>query len=133
MATHSSIHVWKILWTENPGRLQFMGSQWVRQAWETKHTHTSQTDILNSDDISFEHLYYIFSLWIIVSRIQKILEYYCLLFRHLLIFEHALNAYILLVQEKEKCYIWKHFDPIIFFSFLSGEILYHLWHFISSI
>ena len=27
MATHSSIHAWKILWTEEPGGLQSMGSQ----------------------------------------------------------------------------------------------------------
>ena len=27
MATHSSILVWKILWTEEPGGLQSMGSQ----------------------------------------------------------------------------------------------------------
>ena len=27
MATHSSILDWKILWTEEPGELQFMGSQ----------------------------------------------------------------------------------------------------------
>ena len=26
MATHSSIHAWKIPWTEEPGGLQFMGS-----------------------------------------------------------------------------------------------------------
>ena len=30
MATHSSILVWKILWTEEPGRLQSMGVQRVR-------------------------------------------------------------------------------------------------------
>ena len=29
MATHSSIHAWKIPWTEEPGGLQFMGSQKV--------------------------------------------------------------------------------------------------------
>ena len=29
MATHSSTLAWKILWTEEPGRLQFMGSQRV--------------------------------------------------------------------------------------------------------
>ena len=29
MATHSSIHAWIIPWTEEPGRLQFMGSQRV--------------------------------------------------------------------------------------------------------
>ena len=30
MATHSSILAWKILWTEEPGGLQSMGSQRVR-------------------------------------------------------------------------------------------------------
>ena len=29
MAAHSSIHAWKIPWTEEPGRLQSMGSQRV--------------------------------------------------------------------------------------------------------
>ena len=29
MATRSSIRAWKIPWTEEPGRLQFMGSQRV--------------------------------------------------------------------------------------------------------
>ena len=31
MATHSNILPWKIPWTEEPGRLQSMGSQRVRQ------------------------------------------------------------------------------------------------------
>ena len=35
MATHSSNLAWKILWTEEPGRLQFMGSQRVRHDWAT--------------------------------------------------------------------------------------------------
>ena len=30
MATHSSVLVWRIPWTEEPGRLQSMGSQRVR-------------------------------------------------------------------------------------------------------
>ena len=30
MATYSSILAWRILWTEEPGRLQFMGLQKVR-------------------------------------------------------------------------------------------------------
>ena len=29
MATHSSIHAWEMLWTEEPGSLQSMGSQRV--------------------------------------------------------------------------------------------------------
>ena len=35
MATHSSILAWRIPWTEEPGRLQSMGSQRVRQDWAT--------------------------------------------------------------------------------------------------
>ena len=31
IATHSTILAWKIPWTEEPGRLQSMGSQRVRQ------------------------------------------------------------------------------------------------------
>ena len=36
MATHSSILAWRIPWTEEPGRLQFMGSQSVGHNLETK-------------------------------------------------------------------------------------------------
>ena len=35
MATHSTILAWKIPWTEDPGRLQSMGSQRVRHDWVT--------------------------------------------------------------------------------------------------
>ena len=40
MVTHSSILVWKIRWTEEPGGLQFIGSQRVRHNWATNHAHT---------------------------------------------------------------------------------------------
>ena len=36
MATHSSILVWEIPWTEEPGGLQFMGSLRVGQDLVTK-------------------------------------------------------------------------------------------------
>ena len=35
MATHSSILAWRIPWAEEPGGLQSMGSQRVRQDWAT--------------------------------------------------------------------------------------------------
>ena len=35
MATHSSTLAWKMPWTEEPGWLQSMGSQRVRQDWAT--------------------------------------------------------------------------------------------------
>ena len=36
MATHSRNLVWRIPWTEEPGRLQFTGSH----DWGTEHTHS---------------------------------------------------------------------------------------------
>ena len=40
MATHSSILAWRIPWTEEPGRLQYIGLQRVGYNWET-NTFTS--------------------------------------------------------------------------------------------
>ena len=42
MATHSSILAWKIPWTEQPGRLQSMGSQRVGHDLVTKQQNTDQ-------------------------------------------------------------------------------------------
>ena len=39
MATHCSILAWRIPWTEEPGRLQSMRSQRVRQDWATERLH----------------------------------------------------------------------------------------------
>ena len=38
MATHSSFLAWEILWTEEPGGLQYMGSQRVRPDWAQHST-----------------------------------------------------------------------------------------------
>ena len=35
MATHSSVLAWRIPWTEEPGRLQSVGSQRVGHDWVT--------------------------------------------------------------------------------------------------
>ena len=43
MATHSNILAWKISWTQDPGGLQFMGSQRVRHYWA--HTEI-KSDVL---------------------------------------------------------------------------------------
>ena len=42
MASRSSILAWKIPWTEDPGGLQSMGSQRVRQDWATNHITLSK-------------------------------------------------------------------------------------------
>ena len=39
MATHSSILVWRIPWTEEPGELQSVGSHWVRHDWVSMYVH----------------------------------------------------------------------------------------------
>ena len=41
MAAHSSIFAWRIPWTEEPGRIQSMGSQRIRHDW-TNNTFTFQ-------------------------------------------------------------------------------------------
>ena len=43
MAAHSSTLAWKIPWTEEPGRLQSMGSLWVRHDWAASLSHFSST------------------------------------------------------------------------------------------
>ena len=45
MATHSSILAWRIPWTEEPGRLWFIGSQRVGHDFsDSAHVHTNITD-----------------------------------------------------------------------------------------
>ena len=48
MATHSSILTWRIPWTEDPSKLQSMGSQRVKQDWVTNtfHFHTSMLTLM---------------------------------------------------------------------------------------
>ena len=45
MATYSSTLAWKIPWTEQRDRLQFMGLQKVRHDWVT-NTHIIEDNIL---------------------------------------------------------------------------------------
>ena len=55
-ATHSSILIWRIPWTEKPGKLQSSGFQRVRQEWVTNFflmtNMTSLDSILKSRDIT---------------------------------------------------------------------------------
>ena len=44
MTTHSSILAWEILWTEEPGRLQSMGSQRIRHDLATKQQQLETDD-----------------------------------------------------------------------------------------
>ena len=50
MATHSSIFAWEILWTEEPGRLQSMGSQEldVTELLNNSNNSIAQETVLNT-------------------------------------------------------------------------------------
>ena len=45
MATHSSILAWKIPWAEEPGGLQFMGSQGFGHDLATKQQHVEEKPV----------------------------------------------------------------------------------------
>ena len=52
MATHSSILAWRIPWTEEPGRLQSVGSKTVGHNWATNAcTHTYTIQFRGSEDV----------------------------------------------------------------------------------
>ena len=52
MASHSSVLAWKTKWTEEPGGLQFMGSQIVRHHWATNWAHIH---MLQFSSVQFSH------------------------------------------------------------------------------
>ena len=51
MATLSSILAWIIQWTEEPGRLQFMGSQRVGHDLVTKQQHNWFYDLVTKQQL----------------------------------------------------------------------------------
>ena len=71
MITHSSILAWRSPWTEEPGRLQYMGLHRVGHSWVTKtftftlytHTHTHT------------HIY-VYTLYLFIY-LQRCLQYIC--------------------------------------------------------
>ena len=71
-ATHSSIFAWRIPWTEEPGRLQSMGSQEsdTTKRLSTAHTVLEFNSLHNAshapNDISQIHKCVIFSIFISV-------------------------------------------------------------------
>ena len=69
MATHFSILAWEILWTEEPGKLQSMGSQRVRHDLVTNPKQQQKQGLVNKILCSIET----FSLAMEVSIIQLIM------------------------------------------------------------
>ena len=61
MATHSSTLAWKIPWTEEPGRLQSMGSQRVGHDWVTSLLLSLGKKIQEENICISAHMWYIHS------------------------------------------------------------------------
>ena len=69
MATHSSIFAWRIPWTEEPGGLQFIGSQRVRQDWVTNtHVCVYRSMCIYMSTHMYVHLYVRVYIYICVSK-----------------------------------------------------------------
>ena len=62
-ATHSNILAWKFSWTEEPGGLQSMGSQWVRHCWETNTSPFIHTDIYLCSSLQLMLFIFLRLLW----------------------------------------------------------------------
>ena len=58
MAIHSSTIAWKIPWTEDPGRLQSMGSQRVRHDWAT--SRSCSLEYQKSKRVPEKHLFLLY-------------------------------------------------------------------------
>ena len=92
MTTHSSILAWKIPWTEEPGRLQAMGSQRVRHDWETslsffflgKHKMTGLKSLFPLHDWHLEFLISSYSFYKQMNKHDSLFFFFYLPFLNLL-------------------------------------------------
>ena len=71
MATHSSIHAWKIPWTKEPGGLQSMVSQRVGHDWVTSLQFTSYRARVNQETSQLQVRHSQGPYWAIWSTIHK--------------------------------------------------------------
>ena len=57
VATHSTILAWRIPWTEEPGRLQSMGSQELDTTWQLNHHHIDDYLIIECKPECFPRIF----------------------------------------------------------------------------
>ena len=69
MAAHSSTLAWKIPWTEEPSRLQSIGSQRVGHNWATSHSLSLKSKL---HKFAFEHAEFKMLLWYLKTGILKL-------------------------------------------------------------
>ena len=73
MATHSSILTWRIPWTEEPGRLQFIGLRRMRHDWSNSACIHAIYTQLTIEQLRFE-LYGFTCTWIFF-KVNSVLQY----------------------------------------------------------
>ena len=84
MVTHSSILAWRIPWTEEPGRLQSMGSQGVGHDWNDlapmyppPQSNSLEIALLTTNAYSSRHFIYVWiNVFIIHSRLYWMYIWY---------------------------------------------------------
>ena len=82
MATHCSILAWNIPWTEEPGRLQSMGSQRVRHNWVTNTALMNQYWCISAFFISnfFKKIFYVDHIFKLIESVTIMLLGLCFAF-----------------------------------------------------
>ena len=72
--THCSIFAWRILWTEEPGGLQSMGSQRVRHDWAQAHVPPQPSAMLGADIYNLLLHYFLLNQSMVWSPVCTILK-----------------------------------------------------------
>ena len=89
MATHSSMLAWEVLWAEEAGGLQFMGSDMIQRLNNSR----LETDTINTSSL-------VFSLHIMWFRASRLL--FSISLRVLLVRRFQLSIFICFWRQKEK-------------------------------
>ena len=71
MATHSNILAWRIPWTEEPGRLQSMGSQRVGHDWVTSLSLSNGSEMLPFYTDFRDWIFCTVSTWLSLSHVSQ--------------------------------------------------------------
>ena len=77
MATHSRILAWRISWTEEPDRLQSMGSQELDTTEQLNHQHNCRNVYINLLPIVRQEMkQYIWKKYVIKSKLDNLFYKY---------------------------------------------------------
>ena len=119
MAVYSSILARKILWTEEPGRLQSMGSQRVGHDWATEHACTHAHTHTHTHKSEYRGLFLKLSfvnLDIVFSDVRSLIYEVYILYISLSIYCHSI-IYILHYMPIFYCCIHRYYQGNIFINY----------------